>query len=678
MNTRLDRLLRPESIAVIGGGSWCENVIRQARAFGYTGPIFPVHPTRSNIADLPAHACIADLPSAPDAAFIGINREATIDATAQLAAIGAGGAICFASGFLEARGEDTAAAALQTRLLQAAGDMALIGPNCYGFINYLDGALLWPDQHGGTRTESGVAIVTQSSNIAINLTMQRRALPLGIVVTAGNQAQTGLAEIGAALLADPRITALGLHVEGIGDIGALEALARTARDLNKPVVALKVGASSQARAATLSHTASLAGSDAGARALFARLGIALAETLPDFTEALKLLHVTGPLPDTRLAAMSCSGGEASLIADLATRSGLSFPALSPTQDQALSDALGPRVKRANPLDYHTYIWNDAPAMAEVFAAMMAGRHALTILIADFPRADRCDTADWTCIIEAATLARARTGRPLAIAATLPENMPEDIANHLIAAGIAPLCGLSEALSAARIAAQCTAPDAAPILPPRTPGTARSLTEAEAKGALAAHGLHRPRGHRATTAAELPALAETLTFPLVLKGEGHAHKTEAGTVALGLTTPDAVLQAARAMPATAFLLEEMIPGAVAELLIGVTLDAAHGYVLTLGAGGTLTELIDDTASLLVPASRDDIAAALARLKVHRLLTGYRGRPPADIDAIIDAALAIQAYVVANHGQVAEVEVNPLLALARGAIAADALIRTGDPT
>ena len=141
--------------------------------------------------------------------------------------------------------------------------MPIIGPNCYGFVNYLDGAPLWPDQHGGQGVENGVAIITQSSNMAINISMQQRGLPIAFMVTAGNQAQIGLAEIGAALLRDPRITALGLHIEGIGILQPSGAAAE-AEAQGKGIAAIKVGRSTQPRPA-LSHTASLAGSDAGAR-----------------------------------------------------------------------------------------------------------------------------------------------------------------------------------------------------------------------------------------------------------------------------------------------------------------------------------------------------------------------------------------------------------------------------
>jgi succinyl-CoA synthetase beta subunit len=162
--------------------------------------------------------------------------------------------------------------------------------------------------------------------------------------------------------------------------------------------------------------------------------------------------------------------------------------------------------------------------------------------------------------------------------------------------------------------------------------------------------------------------------VVLKGEGIAHKTEAGAVALNLRSAEAVEAAARAMPTRRFLIEEMITDSLAELLLGVIADPAHGYVLTLAAGGTLAELLEDRVSLLVPAGREAVRDALGTLKTARLLAGYRGRPAADSDAIVDAVMALQAYVAAALPQ--EVEINPLLCCPDRAVAADALVRIGD--
>lgn len=674
---RLQRLFNPKSIAVIGGGTWGTEVIRQCRKIGFAGDLWVVHPTKADVAGLAPFRSVADLPAPPDAVYIGVNRHATIAVTKALSAIGAGGAICFASGFLEAAAEAADGADLQAALLDAAGDMPIIGPNCYGFLNYLDGVALWPDQHGGLPTDTGVALITQSSNVAINLTMQARGVPIAYVVTVGNQAQTGFSEVGKALLVNPKVTALGLHIEGIDDLPAFIELAALARQLGKPVIALKIGQSEQAQKAAISHTASLAGSDAGASALLARLGIGRVTSLSAFLEALKLLHVVGPLPSAKIASMSCSGGEASLMADAAFGTPVTFPPLSLTQEKTLRETLGPLVALSNPLDYHTFIWGNEDALAATFAAMMTPDVALGVVVLDFPRPDRCTAPDWELVLNAVARAQAQTGRPVAILGSLSDNIPEDVARRLVACGIMPFCGMTEAIEAIAVAAFVGGPGFStlpPCLPPRI-SAGVVLAEADAKAALGACGVKVPASRQVAAADALAAAAQAVGYPVVLKGEGVAHKTEAGAVVVGIKDDAALLAAASAMPVTSYLVEQMIRGVVAELLIGVVLDPAHGYVLTLAAGGTLTELLKDRVNLILPVDAGMIDDALCGLRIAPLLAGYRGGPAADRQAIIDAVLAVQSYVLDTAPF--EVEINPLMCGPDGAVAADALITTGVP-
>lgn len=664
----LTRLLRPTSVAIIGGGAWCRSVLEQLQKAHFAGEIFLVHPKGGEIDGLPVAKSLSGLPSAPDAAFVGINRFATIETVRELSRMGAGGAVCFASGFAEVSDGDD----LNAQLLAAAGEMSILGPNCYGMINALDGALLWPDQHGCERVDSGVAILTQSSNIAINLTMQKRGLPLAYVVTSGNQAQTSQADIAMALLDDPRITAIGLHIEGFGDVAKWQQFARVARAKNIPVVALKVGKSEEAQSATISHTASLAGGDAGAAALLARLGIARVDDLPSLLETLKLLHATGPLSQPNIATISCSGGEASLAADMAHDLPLNFPPLNDVQTAKLSAALGPKVALANPLDYHTYIWRDTAAMTATFSAMVDPALAITLLIVDFPRADRCDPSDWDCVVDAAIATRRGTGGNIGIVATLPELMPEDVAIQLLSNDVIPFAGLREALVAVSAAQIQLAGDLELNLSlPSNPGDGTALTEAAAKNILEQFAVPSPKQVVTKSLADVDL--SDLTFPVVLKGQGIAHKTEAGAVALNLMSREEIVAAGCDMPTDHFLIEEMINGAIAELLIGVVKDPVHGYTLSIGAGGVLTELLQDSETLLLPSSHEAIKQALNRLKVSKILNGYRGKPVADLDGIVAAIIGIQNYVLANHGKVEEVEINPLMCTPTSAVAADALIR-----
>lgn len=671
----LERLLKPESIAVIGGGTWCENVIRECRKFGFTGDLRAVHPKRDEVGGCPAVRSLADLPAPPDAAFIGVNRNAAVDIIGELSSTGTGGAVCFASGFSEASQELQDGSDLQSALVARAGAMPVLGPNCYGFINALDGVALWPDQHGLVAVPYGVAIISQSSNIALNLTMQRRGLPIAYLITSGNQAQTGLSTIGEALLEDNRVSAIGLHIEGIDDLKAFEAFSRKAQRAGKPVVALKIGKSAQARSAAVTHTASLAGSMTGATALFSRLGIAQVTSLTGFLETLKLLHVAGPLPGTRIVSMSCSGGEASLMADTAIGRKVSFPDLNEHQKAGLREVLGPKVALSNPLDYHTYVWGDIDAMSRTFALMMAGDVSLGIVILDIPRLDRCSPGEWLKVTVAIERAMELAGKPVAIASSLPENLSESISTDLVSKGIVPFCGMTEAVEAVEAVGKVSrTAQFAPIFLPPGVIDARTLSEHEAKAKLHEFGLKIPQSIMVKGVSGIIAAAEKIGYPVVLKGMGIAHKSEAGAVALDLKNAVDVATAAAGMPAETFLIEEMISDIRAELLVGVIRDPAHGFVLTLAAGGVLTELLQDSTSLIVPADRSAIKEALNGLSYARVLSGYRNSPACDLQAIVDAVLAIQSY--AMSAPVQEVEINPLLCGEDFAIVADALITRGE--
>lgn len=676
---RLERMLRPKSIAAIGGG-WAANVVEQCKRMGFAGDIWPVHPHKKEIHGLPAYRSVEELPGSPDAAFIGVNRELTIGVVRSLRARDCGGAVCFASGWRES---DRTGGELESQLHEAAGDMPVLGPNCYGYINYADGALLWPDQQGGKRLgsgETGVAIIAQSSNIAINFTMQKRGLPLAYVFTVGNQAMVGISELASNLLEDKRVTTLGIYLEGFDSVAGFEALAKQSRGLQKPVVIFNVGKSAKAQASALSHTASLVGSHAVVSEFLRRSGFGQADSIPVFLEALKLLHLHGPLGGYRLSSMSCSGGEASIVADAAHGRRVYFPDLDEPQKASLREALGPRVAIANPLDYQTYCWGDREAMQAAYSAMVGIGFDLNLLVLDFPHPTRCSDADWHIAVDAFEDALSAYNAKGAFVAGMPENIREEYTEDYRARGMIAFYGIDEAIRAAEIAADIGAAwqrePAEPLrLPKTTRGTRVTLDEAAAKQALAASGVPVPAGGVVESIADAQSLALELGYPVVLKALGIAHKTERDAVRLNLRSAAEVEQAAHALLALGpRLYLEKMHAAVAELIVGVVRDAQFGPVLTLGSGGILVELLHDVVTLLLPASRDDVARALGQLKAARLLNGFRGRPRGDTEAAIDAILAVQQYVLTEVDGLAELDVNPLLvgAEGQGAFAADALI------
>ena len=669
---RLARLFSPKSIVVIGGGAWGQNVAEHNRKLGFQGDIWIVHPQGKAVGGEASFRTIAELPHAPDAAYVCVNRHASIEALRELKKIGCGGAVCLAAGFSEAAQEDESSASLQEALIEAAGDMPFLGPNCYGFINLCDNFALWPDQHGCNPREEGVAILAQSSNIAMNLTFIHNGLPISHMFAIGNQAQTSMAEVGLELLKDPRVKAIGLHIEGIKDLTAFEELAQRAYEAEKPIVVLKVGKSEVAQKATMSHTASLAGNHQAAEAFLKRCGFLSVKSLPEFVETLKLCATVKSLASTKISSISCSGGEASLMGDLALDTCLSFPALTQECKTELRAALSDLVALANPLDYNTYIWRNQEKLTQVFTAMGKADHAINLIILDYPRSDRCNDEDWCTVEKACIAAKLATGANFGIVATLPDNMPEERAEFLMANGIVPFAGLAEALSAVEKLALRSTPHSQPVCLAASPVNCKRYEEREAKEMLLAAGLPAPRSILAISEQDLLDAFAKLSAPLVLKGQGFAHKTENNAVVLNINSQEQLIAAARAMKAQGYLIEEMVQDIALELLVGVNFDPCFGAMLTLGAGGVYTEILKDTASLLLPADRDEIAACMKKLRIAPRLSGYRGQAALAQEQVLDIIMALQDFILSNKGKISEIEINPLVVGRDFAMIVDALI------
>lgn len=675
----LSRLIEPRSIAFVGGEE-CALAIRRTLELGFEGKVHAIHPARAELGGIPALAS-ADLLEGPvDAAFIAVRREPAIDVVRTLSAKGCGGAVVYAAGFAEA-----GAPHLEQELLAAAGGMPLMGPNCYGFVNSLARVALWPDEHGIGRLDRGVAIVSQSGNMACNFAMCRRALPLAAVYTVGNMADIGMADLLSALARDPRITAIGLHIEGMADMPAFARAASEARARRKPVVALKTGVSEQGARAALSHTSSLAGSDDLYSALFRRCGIARLHSVTSFVETLKLLHHGGPLQGDGLLSLSCSGGEAALVADMAAGRSIRFPPFDPVTRAEVAATLGELVTVDNPLDYHTFIWRQEEKLEQAFTAALSGCFDAAMLILDTPTQPHMNPDAWLTTARAYRRAASSTGARAAVVASLPECMPLDLADELARDGVAPMLGLDDALSAFEAAAQIgrsweEGGSPADLPEPTSRGCGeRMLSEYEAKALLRRFGLAVPQGELVPSAQAAEA-ARRIGFPVTLKisAPDMAHKTEAGGVVLNLRTPEEVERAAERLKRIApeLLVERMIEGAVAELIVGLKADPQFGLALVIGAGGILTELLEDTATLLLPCEGREIETALRGLKVWRLIEGYRGRS-GDGPAVFEAIEAIVRFAAAHEGFIEELDVNPLLVLPGGAVAVDALLRMRTP-
>jgi len=513
------------------------------------------------------------------------------------------------------------------------------------------------------------------------LTMMRRGLPVAALLTLGNQADVDIAAAVDAFADDPRISAIGLHIEGLRDPQAFAVAAARAQQAGKPVVALKTGRSPQGARIAMSHTASLAGEDRICEALFERYGVARVPTISALVETLKLLHFGGPTTGRRLVSLSCSGGEAALVADLAPAHGLSFPPFGEVAARGVAATLNDLVHIDNPLDYHTFIWNQAEALENTFAAAMAGGFDVAMLILDTPTHPAMKPDSWLLTARAWIAAQRRIGARAVVVATLPEGMPEGLAAELGAAGVAPLIGIEDALTAFAAAAAIGERHAQPVAPlPWAPGSGGDaggtmLRESAAKALLATYGLAVPASAECGVK-ESAEVATRIGFPVVLKiaDDRIAHKSDVGGVALGLRSADEVAAAAARMATLGdrVLVERMVGGAVAELIVGVVRDPQFGFALLVGAGGVLAELITDSVTLLLPATREDIERAVKRLRIWTLIEGHRGRH-GDAESVLGAIEAVVRFAESHRDHLLELDVNPLLALPDRAVAVDALIK-----
>jgi acetyl-CoA synthetase len=690
MTMDIQRLIAPRSMALIGAAAWTDAVAAGNVAVGYQGEIWRVHPTRPSTPAVTYYPSIAALPYAPDAAFIAVPNREVPGVAGALAARGAGGFVCFSAGFSETGHEE--GRKLTRELEDSAGSLPFFGPNCYGFVNFFDRAALLPDQVVGGRPERGVALICQSGTIALTLMFNDRSLPIGYLLTVGNQTRLAVEDLIEILSEDPRVTAFGLYLEGIKDAPAFARAADKARRAGKPIAMVKSGRTAAAARTAHSHTGALAGEDSVFDAFCRQAGIARVDTLSTLCETLKVLHLGGVIPGRKVLIMGASGGDMAMTADVSRGLDLDFADLPPATAGTLGELLTDRVTLANPLDMHTYLWFDPPALGRVFKTVLHADYDAVGFMLDCPPEGKSESASFDVVIDEFIAAARTAPTRAALIASLPETLNERTRQRCFAGGVAPLQGQREALEAlslagaigsawaAGAAVELQLPDEAQSptsIPPRR-GEVRNLSESEGKSALAAFGVSIPKGHVVAVAGVAEA-AGALGFPVVIKALGAhlEHKTEVGGVVLNVRSgADAVAAAERlAALSNTLLVEEMTTDGVLEILVGVIVDPQFGQVLVLGAGGVLTELLADSVSLLPPWTAASVRAGLGRLASARLLGGYRGKAAGDVDALVATILAVGRYASAHRTTLVELDVNPVIVrpAGYGVVAVDAMIR-----
>jgi acetate---CoA ligase (ADP-forming) len=630
---------------------------------------------------------VSDLPSPVDAVVIAIPAAGVPEVIAEAVARGCGGAVVISAGF----GEVEAGRELESRLreIAAGGGLPLCGPNGNGIVAVRSRAPMWGDSVAPL--EPGpVAVISQSGNLAVNALGSRRGIRFHTVISTGNQATLDASDWLAALCVRDGVRSVALFVESDGDGGRLAGALALCAEHGVRVAVLKAGASEAGVRAASAHTGAVAGDQRVFRALIEEAGGAWARDPHELLELARVLaeRRARPRGDGGLCVLTCSGGDSSLAADEAARTGVELPPLAPATGEALRGLLPSAATIGNPLDYTAMMWGEGDRLARITATVGADPAIDQLLILyDHPRGLEPEAeATWAAVREGILRGAAETAAATLVASTLPDLIDDAASAELAKEGVPVVAGLRTALLCARA---LRVPDgnpgrlreiaaAARAAPSPVDGMhdGRWLDEIEAKALLREAGLPVPPGRVvegedecATAVGEIDGLAAIKAV-----SPGLHHKSDLGALRLGVGTAAGARRAYRelseAAPEARILVEGMIEPGV-ELLVAARADAVVP-VLVVGLGGIWTEALSDVAIVPLPASPERVSVALRSLRGSPLLAGGRGRDGVDIGAA--AGLAARVGSVLLEAGLDLLELNPVAVDGRGCMALDALART----
>ena len=692
------RLLRPRSIAIVGvspePATPGATVLASLTNFGYGGAVHLVSRGRAEVLGRACVGTIDELPEGIDAAVLCLPREAARDAVAACGRRRMGGAIVFASGFGES-GEAGRAAQDELAALARDAGLALLGPNCLGLVNQVDGVplsmgLLTPARDRAP-TVALVALVAQSGAMlsAIREAAHAKGVGFAHLISTGNEAVLGVEDFVAELIDDAATQVIALFVEQFRRPRLFLALAARAREAGKPIVLFHSGRSTAARTAARSHTGALAGDFRTMAALVTHHGVVLVDAFDELIDVTALLARFAVPPVAGVGIITNSGAFCGIAYDVAEAAALDVPKPSPATLERLGVLMPAFAAADNPLDLGTQLMRAPHVLGETAQAMLADDAIGSVVVATVlgTPAQALDKANAALpVLDAAT-------KPVAFAAiggdaALP---PEFVVR--IDAGNTPFFRSPErALRAMahvtrhgralrRWAARVPPPDIAAVPPPDR-GT---LPEYLGKSWLAGFGIAVPEGELAITAAQAAAIALRIGFPVALKAQAAAlaHKSDVGGVILDITDRPTLARAWDALHASVaaarsdvtldgVLVERMSPPGL-EMVVGARRDPDWGAVVMVGLGGVWIEALDDVRLIAPDATRDEITAEIGRLRGAKLLQGARGAPPADVAALTDIVATIAALMRAMPDLV-EIDLNPVMVYpaGQGACALDALV------
>lgn len=678
----LTPLLHARSVAIVGlsqptrfGGK----VFLNLRNFGYPGQIFGVNPRYPSLYEQPCYPSLSALPARPDCAILAVPNEQLVPALREAARLGLPAAVIPGSAF-----------GVQEQLIEIAREagMVICGPNCMGFHAFAQKLVVsgYPIAPG---TPAGnIAFITHSGSVFDALWQNTRGLHFNYLISSGNEMATTLADYMRFALTQDSTRVMGLFLETVRDPQNFLLALHEAAERDVPVVALKVGRSESGARLALAHSGALAGEDAAYDAVFRHYGVSRVRSLDEMLDTLELF-ASGLRPPTRyIASLHDSGGERGLLADLAEAEGVPFAAINSETQAKLAATLDPGLAPINPLD----AWGTGNEAERIY------RDCLLALDAD-PAVGLCVFAvdlypselDDSTYVNVAFAVQSQLTKPLVFLNNLAASLGPVQAARLRAAGIPVLMGTEHGVRAikhllnyvefqnnrnaysvirnTRYAPRMTT-DWFHVLQSTSP-----LDEFTSGELLRAYGIPIAERALAESLTEALTAAENIGYPIALKTAlGAAHKSDAGGVQLNLQNAEALTVAYHDFESrfgSRVLIQKMMPAGV-ELILGLVHNPQFGPMLTIGLGGIFVEVLNDARLIVLPTTPEEVRVVLASLRGAALLNGARGRPPADIDSIIEVALRLSALAEDFGKHIEALDLNPLIALPRGCVAVDALV------
>jgi acyl-CoA synthetase (NDP forming) len=702
----LKKLFHPRSVALIGASTEQNKLsgrpFRFFREYGYAGTVYPVNPKYSEIAGVPCFAKLSDISGEVDLAVITLPATAVPEALAECGTKGVKAAAIISSGFAEVGGEGVR---LQNELQRIASEngIAVCGPNCSGFVYFPEKvtATFSVGLDAGFPEPGPAAFISQSGALSSYIlgAAKERGLAFRYWITTGNECVLSFTDYLQYVLEDPEVRLVLGYLEDARDGEAFQAAARRALALDKPLIIMKTGRSEAGAKASVSHTGSLAGADEVYQAVFSKNGVLRAENLDELFDLALLAQAPRRPRRNRVQVVSISGAAGILMADVGNEFSLEFPDLTdPTKDE-LEKIMPTFASIANPMDVTAeavarpglltqaaevilkdpnvdnlvMFFGIVPGAHEKLATAMAqvaqGTNKLVVMTwFPLPRADI-----WMNLARAGVPVfpePARGIRALGKMVQYVEARERSFSRHT--ATIESSSGLESSVEK--------------ILDQAKNQGRKALSEVEAKSLLKVLGLTVPRGGLAHNAAEARSVANSIGGPVVLKASSPdlLHKTEAGVIRLGVESAEEVVRAFEEIVAKAkkwdpqarldgVLVEEMIGGDTREVIVGARQDLRFGPIVTFGLGGVFVEAIRDFAVWPAPLTLDEAREMIRRIRGYRILTAFRGRPAADLEALAQVLCQIGQFACAWRERIAELEINPLFVLPEGSgvVVGDAL-------